>query len=555
MRSQRNITEDRNWLNTSSSSWVASEHTTNVERVFNRIFRVNVPQANIRNAPDVSGTTIIGTQPSNTRLRITHRRRVRGDMDWFRFDQIIGGINMVGWIADVNGFIEGEIGSPGIMMPPNAEHPQPWIDSRPVSMRNPNYIPGHTSGTHRPFYATRDLREINQIVIHHTASPITLTRTDIEVGWRQLGWWNGGYHEMIRADGTVEVCYNPNVVTNGAYGQNRFSYHISLVGDFRTNGVQPTAPQMNALVRRVRHWQSRLNIPTAQVVGHSERVPTICPGISGNEIRNRVGGNVQTPPSTAADQARKEEMISNMLRRVMNVVGFGEPPGIMNFMPNLVNSIQKRQFMITPKIVGRISFQEVLETSHIDGFNIKDGKIEAFSIDTAIWNYITQLVPGLTLDLFGGRLGELVENGSAVLTIEPEFPHPVPWLTLKIAAENKLPSGNKFKFMLKLQLRPVLRFFDIGDLGLEYIDVPAEILAVEQSIWDQSYGWANHYYEEGALTLLDFLILLGVIILIIASMPARLALASLGIVLDQIFGEIEETFQARDLEVEFYSPI
>ena len=295
--------------------------------------------------PDVSGTAIIGTQPSNTRLRITHRRRVTGGMDWFRFNQVINGGIMIGWIADVNGFVEGEVGSPGIPMPPNAEHPQPWIDSRAVSLRNPDYIPGHTTGPHRPFYATRSLNEINQIIIHHTASPTTLTRMDIEVGWRGLGWWNGGYHEMIHADGTVEVCYNPEVVTNGAYGQNGFSYHICLIGDFRVGGSQPSIPQMHALTRRMRLWQSRLGIPTAHIVAHSERVPTICPGVSGSVLRNLVdvindsdnlfivtsngdmeGSIVYTDPRTNSTQLRTLEVGTTFNSLDQRIVSMHEMP-------------------------------------------------------------------------------------------------------------------------------------------------------------------------------------------------------------------------------------
>ena len=417
-RSQRNLTEDRVWVNTGSATWVASEHTTHVEWLVNRVFRVNVPRANIRNAPDTFGTTIIGTQPANARLQVTHRLRVTGGMDWFRFNQVIGGAQIVAWIADVNGFIEGEIGSPGIIMPPNAEHPQSWIDSRPVSLRNPDYRPGHTSGPHRPFHSTRNLNEITQIVLHHTASSTLLTRMDIEAGWRSLGWWNGGYHEMIRADGTVELCYNPEVVTNGAYGQNRFSYHISLVGNFRANGAQPPAAQMNALIRRVSLWQNRLGIATPRVVGHSERTPTICPGLNMNQLRNRWSGNVITPPAppTVTDQQWIREFLHRLPQQMTNVLGFGSPPGFVNFMPNRTNIIQKYEFQMGPHLIARLAFQETLATLNPFGFDIKDGQVKSRSAVEHAWNTANQFLPALSIDLldvneFSRRLGRLVQNG------------------------------------------------------------------------------------------------------------------------------------------------
>jgi len=552
-RTQRNITEDRIWMSISGGGWVASENTTHVERVTERIFRVNVPHANIRNAPDVSGTTIIGTQPSNTRLRVTHRLRVTGGMDWFRFDQVIEGAITVGWIADINGFIEGEVGSPGIPMPPTNDFPRGWIDSRPVSLRNPDYITGHTSGTHRPFFATRNPSEINQIMVHHTASPTTLTRIDIEAGWRGLGWWNGGYHEMIHADGRVDLCYNPEVITNGAYGQNPMSYHISLVGDFRIGGARPTEMQMEVLLHRIRRIQSRLGVATGRVLGHSERTPTICPGLNMDEVRSRIGGNTTTPPSIEADQAYIDQFLHNLPREVTNIFGFGPPPG-MRFLPNIVNQVQKSQeFMLNQKLVGRITFQEVYETSHIDGFNVKDGKIEVFNIDEVKWNFMTALMPHLSINLLQGRLGEFVQNGSAVFTIEPEFPHPVPWLTLKMAIEKKLPSGNKFKYILKFQIRSRLIHWDHAIPEFEFEVLPDEVIVAEQELWDHAHGWAIHHYHEGSLTLLDFLILLGYITITIATIKQRLAIASLSIVVEEIHRQIMELFDRRNLYYYYYA--
>jgi len=552
--SQRNLTEDRTWLNTVSNSWIAGENTTTVERVSNRIFRVNVPQANIRNAPDVSGTTIIGTQPSNMRLRITHRRRVIGGMDWFRFDQVVGGINTVGWIADVNGFVEGEVGSPGIMMPPNAEHPDPWIDSRPVSLRNPDYIAGHITGTHRPFYSTRNLNEITQIVIHHTASATSLTRLDIEVGWRGLGWWNGGYHEMIRADGTVEVCYNADVVTNGAYGQNRFSYHISLVGDFRVSGVQPTTAQMNALTRRVRHWQTRLGVATNHVVGHSERVPTICPGMNINDFRSRLGGNVQPPLPTTSDRERIEQTLQDLPREIANVLGFGMRPETVNFLPNMTNVIQKSEFLILPNFRGRFTFQEVLGTSSPFGFNIRNGQVESNSAVETAWNIATQFIPELSANLlnlneFTRRLGSIVQNGSAILTIEPGVPFP--WLTLKIAAEHSLPSGNKFKFELKFQISPIWRQDDNLSLESVPVDIRQEVEVTERRARRDAEGWAQTHLEQETITFIGFLIIMGLIALAILKFPISiLGAASLAVARSDLQRELNDIFSSRGLHSE-----
>ena len=558
---QQNITEDRVWLSTDNASWIASENTAVVERVSNRVFRVNAPQANIRNAPDVSGTTVIGTQPSNTRLRITHRRRVTGGMDWFRFDQVIDGAHTVGWIADVNGFVEGEVGSPGIRMAPNAEHPQSWIDSRPVSLRNPDYIPGHTTGIHRPFDSTRDLNEITQIVIHHTASSTSLTRLDIEAGWRELGWWNGGYHEMIHADGTVEVCYHPEVVTNGAYGQNSFSYHISLVGNFRVNGVQPTDVQMSALTRRVRNWQRRLGIANSRVVGHSERTPTICPGMDINAFRQSLDGESHIPgPPTPSDLPYVQQILRDLPQRAMNVLGFGSPLGIANLLPDRKNVVQKRTFMPTPGLLAQISFKEVLATSNPIGFDIVDGNIKRRSEAEDAWNLITQFIPAPSINLlnfndFADQLGRFVVNGTADVGIEPGVPFP--WLVFKAAAEYKLPSGNKLKFEIEVRLTPICRHRDHEVLALDSIPIEvdeAEVEAVERSALEQAGAWVAYHLNRDAITFLVSLIMLAAIGWAIAKFLGAIFAMRFLEAVALLQRDLLQIFTSRGLEAEINLP-
>ena len=544
-RSQRNITEDRLWFNTGSNAWVASENTIPVELVANRVFRVNVPQANIRNAPDVTGTTVIGVQPANARLRITHRRRVMGGMDWFRFDQVIGGVNMVGWIADVNGFVEGEVGSPGIPMAANTSFPHGWIDSRPVAMRNPDYLQGHTSGPNRPFYSLRSLASINQIVVHHTASPTNLQRIDIEVGWRQLGWWNGGYHEMIHAYGRVDICYDPEVITNGAYGQNAFSYHICLVGDFRVDGNQPTNIQLAVLSHRIFEVQRRLGIQTNRVVGHSERTPTICPGLNMDVVRGRLSlGPLNPDAPTAVDDEEITRILQNLPRNVADVFGFGDRVGILNFLPNVINKEQQTPIIPLGLLLeGRITFQQALRTNSVLDIEIKDGQIITPSgVVEHSWNIVNNLLSQASIELFNlneftNRLGTATGNGTATIFFETaDFSsiNRMPWLTLKIAAETTLPSGNKFKYEIKFQIRPTLNLLVFGlgsdwDLGFESLPVEVQGEYVGDAVLRQSTELARHHRQTGELSFLQHLAIIAEVgIQILLFLTAIVAIGLLG---------------------------
>jgi len=560
-RSQRNITEDRLWSQTTNNTWVARENVTLIEHVHDRVFLVNVQGANFRSAPVVANETLVSTLNSNTRLRITHRLRVTGGMDWFRFNQIIGGTNQVGWIADINGFVEGEVGSPGVQMAPNFDFTQPWIDSRAVSLRNPDYIPGHTTGPHRPFFSTRNVSDITQIVIHHTASSTSLTRMDIEAGWRGMGWWNGGYHEMIHANGRSELCYNPNVITNGAYGQNAISYHISLVGNFRENGNQPTTVQMTTLLERVRLLQRRFNLPTFQVVGHSERTPTICPGLNMERVRGMLGGaTLFTPPASPADRARIQEIVEGAGTLIFGILGFGKPPGLVNFAPNLTNTLVEKTFTIPPFLKGKVSFQEVFETSSPLEISIENGRVTNVGVASEGWNIASasfREIPTVnlpSLEIFSHRLGNFVQDGSASLSVEAAFP--APKLVLEIIAEHKLPSGNKFKFKMKLELELILHWRERNDLDLGYALIESKVTeeqmdTLENDIWNQVLARIAYFTNNGLMSPFISLAIIAAVVALLLSIPAKLALVPLlgityliGIMQD----EIDEIFRSRGFE-------
>ena len=138
----------------------------------------------------------------------------------------------------------------------------------------------------------RNVSAIRRIGIHHFAGPSTQTTATVEPHWRNLGWTRGGYHEVILANGDVEINYNPETQVNGVGDHNADSYHISLPGDFRTN--QPTAAQQRVLLERIRFNVNRFpNVTFDRVLGHNEFPNTArfnhrsnsCPSMNMNNIR------------------------------------------------------------------------------------------------------------------------------------------------------------------------------------------------------------------------------------------------------------------------------
>lgn len=131
---------------------------------------------------------------------------------------------------------------------------------------------------------------ITKIARHHSATK----EGDVfafERHWKGLGWKTGGYHEAIMRDGSVQLCYDSDVVTNGVYGHNQTTYHICLVG----NGSF-TDEQEKAFDDRAKKAVERFGLSVNDVLGHNEfsGANTACPGINMNTVRDRLRGKVTT---------------------------------------------------------------------------------------------------------------------------------------------------------------------------------------------------------------------------------------------------------------------
>ncbi|WP_188859862.1 N-acetylmuramoyl-L-alanine amidase, partial [Oceanobacillus indicireducens] len=168
---------------------------------------------------------------------------------------------------------------------------------------------------------TRSLSQIKYIVRHHSATPTG----DFDSFWKYWhgtkGWGTGGYHEIILRDGTVQLCYDPNEITNGVGNYNTPTYHICLVG----NGSF-TAAQEKAWDERVAYNMKRLGIGVNNVKGHREMpgANTTCPGINMDTVRARIRGGAVTPnqpapaPSKPSNPSKpKGKTISQMADEVI----------------------------------------------------------------------------------------------------------------------------------------------------------------------------------------------------------------------------------------------
>ncbi|GEN85541.1 peptidoglycan recognition protein family protein [Oceanobacillus sojae] len=104
--------------------------------------------------------------------------------------------------------------------------------------------------------------KITKIARHHSATTSGNVNS-FQNHWRSLGWKTAGYHKIILRDGTVQLCYDSNVVTNGVCGHNQTSYHICVVG----NGSF-TAAQERSFEERAKYNLKRFVLKVSDVLGH-----------------------------------------------------------------------------------------------------------------------------------------------------------------------------------------------------------------------------------------------------------------------------------------------
>lgn len=135
---------------------------------------------------------------------------------------------------------------------------------------------------------TRSRSQVKNIARHHSATD----EGDWFAFWPHWrdsrGWGTGGYHEIIKRDGTVQHCYDDHEITNGVANLNTGIYHICIVG----NGSF-TAAQEAAWDERCRAAMKRFGLPVSAVKGHNEfpGTNTTCPGINMNLVRSRLNGS------------------------------------------------------------------------------------------------------------------------------------------------------------------------------------------------------------------------------------------------------------------------
>lgn len=134
-------------------------------------------------------------------------------------------------------------------------------------------------------------------IVIHTAAAI-VTRDEVNKYHTKKGWKGIGYNIYIERDGTVVVGRGEDVVGAHSLKYNRVSLGIAYSGcsDVRQHNNKSlaeavsnqaiTQTQLDALVAEIKKYQTKYNIPRANVIGHYEEpVNKACPCLPLDELR------------------------------------------------------------------------------------------------------------------------------------------------------------------------------------------------------------------------------------------------------------------------------
>ena len=155
-------------------------------------------------------------------------------------------------------------------------------------------------------YPSRALTDIDQIVIHHTATSPTVTPQRLaEYQVRKLDRAGIIYHFVVAADGTIYQTNKLETVSDHAFSRNQNSIGVCFPGNF-TKAI-PTTAQLEAGGQLGAWLLGSLRLAPSQIVGLGEFVNTQSPGkqwLSGQCWKDKLMAEVEAAlEASSKDQA------------------------------------------------------------------------------------------------------------------------------------------------------------------------------------------------------------------------------------------------------------
>ncbi len=168
-------------------------------------------------------------------------------------------------------------GDQGLLISPVTVNPAgvgPEVKPTPVQIQDVSAsLAQHASKR----YPTRTRTAIRRIIIHHTATPASVSVqriADYQVNNRDLAGIT--YHFCLDAQGTIFQTQPLEVVSTHAGNHSRDSVGVCLIGNF--TDTPPPQNQLDATAALLAQLVTQLNLSVDQIFGYSELVVTGSPG-------------------------------------------------------------------------------------------------------------------------------------------------------------------------------------------------------------------------------------------------------------------------------------
>ncbi len=124
-------------------------------------------------------------------------------------------------------------------------------------------------------YSRRELLDIDQIIIHHSATTSGTPASFAKWHVHERGWPGIGYHYVIQKDGTIYQTNDLDVVSYHTSGQNTRSIGICLTGNY--DKQTPPAIQLQQCAQLITALDELL-FNDLIIFGHRDFSTKTCPG-------------------------------------------------------------------------------------------------------------------------------------------------------------------------------------------------------------------------------------------------------------------------------------
>ncbi len=128
-------------------------------------------------------------------------------------------------------------------------------------------------------------RAPDKITIHHSATAAGSAESFAGYHVHSLGWPGIGYHFVIGRNGTIEKCWDENVISFHTAGLNSRNVGICLTGRGSFS-----SSQLKSLVQLIDYLKKKYTIPVSRIKGHREwnGQRTECPGMDTEWVREKL---------------------------------------------------------------------------------------------------------------------------------------------------------------------------------------------------------------------------------------------------------------------------